>query len=87
MRRFVVIATMRRGAVLPSEPLDEDGQAAAFAGLERDEDCLVVWRRVPGYSVLREVVSLGKRHPAQDSGERMGHVTRMVRLAEKVRVA
>jgi len=61
--RFVVIGSLQRGAVDPPEPLNEDGQAAAFWGLRMDEsramrvafemgDSQVIWRKPPRGAML-----------------------------------
>jgi hypothetical protein len=48
MMRFVAIGSLRRGAINPPEPLDADGQMAAFQRLDQEmgfRECRVIWNR------------------------------------------
>jgi hypothetical protein len=48
MKRFVVVATAKRGALSQYEPLDEDGQAAALSRIELEMESRgerVVWKK------------------------------------------
>lgn len=76
MTRFVVIASLRRGPLYPFEPLDADGQIAAFQRMEREAewlDCRIVWRK-----------DARPERGLPRSKEDVSKVRRMMRLAERV---
>ena len=48
MKRFVVIATAKRGSLSHPEPLDEDGQAAVLSRIELEMESIserVIWKK------------------------------------------
>jgi hypothetical protein len=73
MKRFVVIATLRRGVLDPPEPLDaafEEVELSPLAALNSDR---VMW--YPGF--------VGG-HKMPQSGESKRHVDRLMQLARRV---
>jgi hypothetical protein len=79
MRRFVVIATVKRGAVVPAEPLDGDGQARMFAAegwsnAERLHRECVIWN-----DIFARRQGMGPRRAGMR--ESRASVERMMRLA------
>lgn len=83
MRRFVVVATMRRGVLDVPEPLDDAGQTAAFARLAREED--PGSRRLPMYGGNENRVIWSHGRPLVNGRyESRPYVERMMRIAEKM---
>jgi hypothetical protein len=80
MRGFAIVSTMQRGRVSPPEALDSENTAAALQRLDYDtasrhfSPVRVVWD-----DPRSGLISAGS------SGELMGSVRRLVRLAEKAR--
>ena len=84
MIRFVVIASLKRGAIEPAEILDDDGQAAAILQLEHDEGLAaparysetVYWRQGQPYVDQR-----GIDERSLPGGEKLPHITEDLRGA------